>query len=153
MSQFDHLPTLADQGRCAKAKPERGSSLIASKERRKAIVAAEDAEKDKVRKRDRHCRWPHCANCKKFSPRLEVAHLDAKGMGGDHGTVSTADRLILLDYLTHQGGTSSLEQHGRKIESLTERGTNGPCAFWIADDKGGWILVAEEVSIGVYRRD
>lgn len=134
-------------------KPEKGSGLIDRKTRRKAIVAAEDSEKDKVRRRDRFCRWPHCANCKKFEPRLEVAHLEAKGMGGDHGTVSTADQMMLLDYLTHQGGLTSLEQHGRKIEPLTERGTNGPCSFWIADGVGGWILVAEEVSIGVYRRD
>lgn len=133
-------------------KPAKGSSLIERKSRRKEIEAFEEAEKAKVRKRDRHCRWPHCANCKKFEPRLEVAHVVAKGMGGDHSLKSSADQMVLLDFLTHQG-EDGLERHGRKIEPLTAEGTDGPCAFYVADGVGGWILVAEEVSIGVYRRD
>lgn len=136
----------------AQPKPPKGSGLIDRKTRRKAIEASEDREKAIVRRRDRVCRWPHCANCKAFKPRLEVAHLRAKGYGGDHGTRSTADQLILLDYLTHQG-SDGLEQHGRKIEPLTPEGTNGPCAFFVADGVGGWVLVAEETAIGIYRRD
>lgn len=132
-------------------KPAKGTALIERKQRRKAIEAHEDAEKAKVRKRDKVCRWPHCANCKAFSPRLEVAHLTAKGMGGDHGTVTSADRMVLVDYLTHQGA-DGLERHERRIEPLTADGTNGPCSFWLRVD-GVWTLVAEEVAIGVYRRD
>lgn len=133
-------------------KPEKGSGLKERRQRRAETRAFEDSEKDKVRRRDRVCRWPHCANCRRFQPRLEVAHRIAKGIGGDHGTRSTADQMVLLDYLTHQG-SDGLEQHGRKIEALTDAGTNGPCSFWLADGVGGWVLIAEEVSIGVYRRD
>lgn len=136
----------------ASPKPARGTALIERKERRKAVEAFEDREKQIVRLRDRRCRWPRCANCKAFKPRLEVAHMRAKGFGGDHGTRSTADQMVLLDFLTHQGH-DGLEQHGRKIEPLTPEGTNGPCAFFIADGVGGWILIAEETAIGVYRRD
>lgn len=134
-------------------KPEKGTALKERRERRNAIVTAEEAEKQKVRRRDRICRWPHCQNCRKWQPRLEVAHVEAKGMGGDHGHRSTADQMVLLDWLTHQSGPMSLEQHGKKIEPLTPEGTNGPCAFYVSDGKGGWVMVAEEVSIGVYRRD
>jgi hypothetical protein len=135
------------------SKGPKGDSYIKARERRKAIKAAEDAAKDDVRKRDKVCRWPKCRNCAAYKPRLEVAHLDAKGMGGDHGSVSSPDQMILLDYLTHQSGPSSLEQHGRKIVPLTAKGTDGPCQFWAKDENGDWFLVAEEVSIGVYRRD
>lgn len=134
-------------------KPEKGSSLMERRERRRAIVASEEAEKATVRARDRRCRWPQCEQCRKWQPRLEVAHLDAKGMGGDHGTVSTADAMILLDWLTHQSGPSSLEQHGRKIVPLTDQGTNGPCEFWMHDPKDGWYLVARERAPFVYERD
>ena len=133
-------------------KPAKGSALVERRTNQKATKAYEEAEKAKVRARDRQCRWPHCANCRTLKPRLEVAHRIAKGMGGDHGIKSSADQMILLDFLTHQGA-DGLEQHGRKIEPLTDRGTDGPCSFWLADGVGGWILVAEETAIGVYARD
>ena len=134
-------------------KPHKGASLIERRTRRKETVAREDAEKAKVRARDRICRWPRCENCRRFKPRLEVAHHRAKGMGGDHGTRSTADQMVLLDVLTHQGGPSSLEQHGRRIEPLTPLGTSGPCEFWSQDDAGDWYLVARERAPFVYERD
>lgn len=133
-------------------KPAKGSALIERRERRAEVEAYEEGEKRAVRLRDKRCRWPHCANCKAFTPRLEVAHVIAKGMGGDHSLKSSRDQMVLIDYLTHQG-RDGLEQHGRKIEPLTDQGTDGPCAFYVADGVGGWILVAEETSIGVYRRD
>lgn len=134
-------------------KPAKGSALIERKQRRKAIEAQEDREKQIVRRRDRVCRWPHCENCRRFKPRLEVAHLTAKGAGGDHGHRSSADAMILLDLLTHQGGPSSLEQHGRRIEPLTSAGTSGPCEFWLKDENGDWSLMARERSINVLERD
>lgn len=133
-------------------KPAKGSGFIAAKTRRKKIVGAEDAEKDAVRDADRRCRWPHCENCRSYRPRLEVAHATAKGMGGDHGTRSDRTQMILLDYLTHQGA-DGLEQHGRRIETLTEAGTRGPCEFWAKDERGEWYLVARELAPFIYERD
>ena len=138
--------------RNAPPKPAKGSGLIERKTRRKAEVAFEDTEKAKVRKRDGRCRWPRCEACKRFKPRLEVAHVKAKGMGGDNGQRSTADQMILLDYLTHQGA-NGLEQHGLKIQPLTKAGTDGPCDFWAQDVSGHWFLVAREVAPFVYEKD
>jgi hypothetical protein len=136
-------------------KEPKGAGLIRRRETKKARVLAEDKEKDKVRARDRQCRWPHCENCRAYKPRLEVAHLTAKGMGGDpNGDVTTADQMILLDFLTHQSGPLSLEQHGRRIVPLTDKGTYGPCEFWQTDlETGGEFLVARERSPFVYERD
>ena len=133
-------------------KPAKGTALIESRERRKFIVDAEDTAKDDVRFRDKRCRWPFCENCRKYKPRLEVAHIRAKGMGGDHGARSDASQMILLDFLTHQGA-DGLEQHGRRIEPLTDRGTWGPCEFWATDAEGGWYLVATEYAPFCFVRD
>lgn len=133
-------------------KPAKGSGLIARLTRRRDAKASEESEKDTVRRRDRICRWPHCEHCKRFKPRLEVAHLRAKGMGGDHGVRSTADQMVLLDYLTHQG-EDGLERHGREIVPLTAAGANGPCEFWATDANGQRYLVAREVAPFVYERD
>jgi hypothetical protein len=134
-------------------KDPKGTHWIKGRERRKAVRKHEDEQKALVRARDGRCRWPHCENCRAFKPRLEVAHLVAKGQGGDHGTRSTADQMVLLDFLTHQSGPLSLEQHGRRIVPLTPAGTNGPCEFWQRDEDGVFYLVAAEVAIGIYRRD
>lgn len=107
-------------------KPEKGSCWKQGRDRRKKVKATEDAEKDKVRARDKFCRWPHCENCRVYKPRLEVAHVVAKGMGGDHGTKSTADQMILVDWLTHQSGNDSLEQHGREYLVAIEASVGGP---------------------------
>jgi hypothetical protein len=142
-----------DWSQLALPKGHKGQSYMEARTRRKAVKAAEDAAKEEVRKRDKSCRWPHCANCKAYKPRLEVAHLDAKGMGGDHGTVSGPDQMILLDFLTHQSGPRSLEQHGKRIDPITAQGTNGPCEFWAKDENEQWYLVAREVAPFLYERD
>jgi hypothetical protein len=136
------------------AKGSKGATFRKGRERRKAIRASEEANKRIVRARDQRCRWPRCENCASFRPRLEVAHLDAKGFGGDHGTRSEPSQMMLLDFLTHQDGPKSLEQHGRRIVPLTERGTDGPCEFWQVDlTTGQWFLVARERAPFVYERD
>jgi hypothetical protein len=126
----------------ASPKPGKGSSLIARVARQKATRAHEAKEKAKVRARDKRCRWPECKNCRDYSPRLEVAHLDAKGMGGDHGMRTTADRMMLLCYLQHQG-VVSLHSGDLRIETLTPKGTNGPCRFLELVD-GAWKTVFTE---------
>jgi hypothetical protein len=138
----------------AQPKPAKGSAFKERKTRAKAVKAFEDAEKAKVRKRDVKCRWPHCENCRRWTPRLEVAHIVAKGMGGDKGQRSTADQMILLDHLTHQGA-GGLEQHGLRIEPMdARRGTNGPCIFWRTDPHTGEeYMVARERAVGILERD
>lgn len=128
--------------RCAKPKPSKGAYLLERKAKRKAIEAFEDASKRKVRQRDGNkCRWPGCPH---KDVRLEVAHLDDKKMGGDHGLRSDTSNLILLCLLCHQGA-ESLHSKDKKIEPLTERGTEGPCAFYQRNrETGAWQHVASE---------
>jgi hypothetical protein len=135
-------------------KPAKGSSLIASRLKRTSIRMDERRVKAAVRARDKRCRWPQCQNCRDYKPRLEAAHLDPKGQGGDHGLRTSVDRLILLDHLTHQGA-DGLERHERKIEPLTDRGASGPCAFWVKHysvtrpGEWRWHCVGVELCIGV----
>jgi len=133
-------------------KPAKGSAWTERRDRRKAVEASEDAEKQTVRLRDRVCRWPQCGYCRSYKPRLEVAHIKAKGQGGDHGVRSTADQMILLCFLSHQG-SDGLERHERDVRPLTSAGTNGPCEFWQRDALGTWYLVARERAPFVYERD
>ena len=133
------------------AKPRKGAAALERKENRKAVEAAEESEKRKVRARDQRCRWPHCEHCRRFKGlRLDCAHVvRAKGMGGDHGTVSTAADMMLLDQFTH----ADQEQHRRDVRPLTVEGTAGPCEFWAEDDNGKLYLVARELAPFRYERD
>ncbi len=112
----------------------------------------EQSEKAKVRKRDGGCRWPHC-DCRQRGLPIETAHVNDKGMGGDHGKRSTADQMIRLCRPKHQGPVS-VHSGDLKIEPLSGMGTDGPCSFWKRDaEDGSWFLFAEETAIGVYRKD
>lgn len=137
MAQLD--PETRDRLR----KPVKGSGLIDRKDRRKTIVTSERSEKLTVRRRDVRCRWPDCEYCRRYKPRLEVAHLNAKAIGGDHGIRSTADQMMLLCFLVHQG-PRSLHSGDRKVETLTPLGTNGPCRYWLNDEQTGWRVVHTE---------
>jgi hypothetical protein len=131
-------------------KPEKGSGFIARKQKRKDLVKAEDAAKAIVRADDKICRWPKCENCRAYKPPLEVAHVvRAKGMGGDHGTVSTPADMMLLDKLTH----AQQETHRKDVVALTDRGTRGPCEFWATDENDRMYLVARESAPFIYERD
>lgn len=111
-------------------------------QKKAAIRTNEKSEKAKVRCRDKRCRWPNCV-CRSMRLRPEVAHVKAKGIGGDHGARSTADNMLLLCWLMHRG-SSSLHSGDKKIVPLTDVGTNGPCEFW---ERGQ--LVGRERSAGV----
>lgn len=129
-------------------KPAKGTALIERRERRKEVEAFEDAEKRKVRLREGGvCRWAratgdcYCLRYKNIT--LHVAHLNDKGMGGDHGLRSTADQMALICSLRHEG-ERSLHSGDCRIVPLTDRGTNGPCKFEEQDEQRGWTVRACE---------
>ncbi len=136
----------------AQPKPPKGSGRIARIERGKAIATREDREKTKVRKRDRTCRWPHQDDdaidlCRRF--RREVAHLDTKGMGGDHGHRTEAKRMILCCFPSHQGA-HSLHQKTLRVKYLTKDLADGPLRFEERDSvKSPWRVVGIERSVGI----
>ena len=114
-------------------------------------VAAEDAEKDECRRRDKRCRYPHCPYCRRYKDLIpQAAHvIGAKGMSGDRRmTRSTADKLMLLCPPIH----GLQEQHAIEIIPLDpDRGTWGPCEFYRATEPGRQMyLVAREVAPFVY---
>lgn len=133
--------------RNAQPKPVKGAYALERHAKRQAIKRHEEQEKAAVRQRDRVCRWPAC-EYKALKPRLEVAHLDDKGMGGDHGARTARERMVLLCWLHHQGPTS-LHSGALEIEPLTKRGTDGPVAFYRRAESGRMECVAVERSIGV----
>jgi hypothetical protein len=129
-------------------KPAKGTALLERRSKRADLRQHERTEKHKVRLRDKTCRWPRCV-CRAMNVRNEVAHLDAKGAGGDHGIRTRADRMMLLCFLAHQGETS-LHSGDRKIVPLTDAGTDGCCEFYLRHPVTGTLeLVATERSIGV----
>lgn len=117
---------------------------------RKEVADFEDAEKTRVRRLDKRCRWPSCQHCRSnTSLMLHVAHvIEAKGMGKPSKQESTADRMMLLDALTHID-----QERGRKdVRPLTDAGTRGPCEFW-EKRAGEWHMVAKETAPFLYDRD
>lgn len=133
-------------------KPAKGTARAKRVEKRVKVETKESSEKTKVRLRDGYtCRWPHC-DCRQRRDRIEVAHLDDKGMGGDHGTRSHASQMITLCLARHQG-KPSLHSGDLKVVPLTDEGTKGPCEFWATDENDQWYLVAREREPFVYERD
>lgn len=138
-------------------KPAKGTYLIERKERRKAVVKEEEANKAIVRSRDKKCRFPYCPNCRRYKGLInQVAHVvQPKGQGGDpSGIRSTPDRMMYLDPITH----AAQERHEIDVVPLTALGTNGICEFYLVEDvfdhetgtfSTARLLWAREKAIGV----
>lgn len=100
--------------------------------KRKKVKAAEDAEMQKVRRRDKYCRFPLCG-CKKFGLRLEVSHKKHRGMGGNPKLDrTTPDQMILLCSARHQENRIAVDRGTLHWQALTTQGANGPVA-WMLD--------------------
>lgn len=132
--------------------PKPQPAIFERKARKRERDKHEDDVKAQVKRRDlQKCRWPRC-EFKHY--RIEAAHLDASGMGGDpNGERMTRANLITLCWLHHQGPVS-LEKHDLKVEPITDRGCDGPVEFYQRDKRGrGWFMVARERAIGILERD
>jgi hypothetical protein len=132
-------------------KPAKGSALMERRAARSAVKSHEATEKAKVVARDglHICRLvPNCREREKH----ETAHLDDKGMGGDHGIRTTADRMLRACFWHHQGAWS-LHSKDLRVETLTDQGTNGPIEVWGRDEVGQWFLVKRESACGVTELD
>lgn len=73
------------------------------------------------------CRIPGCPS---QVYELEMAHLENKGMGGDHGLRTTPELCCMLCRDHHQGSYSLHSGH-LTYEFLTEALANGPIRFSI----------------------
>ena len=149
------LADLPDHDQRPLQKPAKGTALLERRAKKVAIKAHEQAEKAKVVKRDgaKVCRLvPHCLEREKF----ETAHLDDKGMGGDHGLRTDAAIMIRSCFFHHQGPWS-LHSHDLRVEYLTPELANGPIEVWGRGEGpeqfNGWYLVKRESVCGVTERD
>ncbi len=136
---------------CPQPKPAKGTALLERRAQRAEIRTHEQTEKAKVVARDgsKTCRLvPQCREREKF----ETAHLDDKGMGGDHGNRTTADTMIRACFWHHQGRWS-LHSHDLRVEYLTTLKADGPIEVWATGEDGREYLVKRELALGVHERD
>jgi hypothetical protein len=124
-----------------------GETLAEYRERkRSARRTGEAAVKKDLRVRDGiGCRWSGCDLWRRGF-RIDAAHLDAKGIGGDKLLIRTVLENMMRICAPHHVGPVSLHSGDLRIEFLTERKANGPCAFWRRDPKAkdGWSLDGAE---------
>ncbi len=131
-------------------KPTRGAAKVERIVKKRQADNREDAEKDKVRKRDGHCRWPHLDSIQRElcqRTRTEVAHLTHKGIGGDPLTIRSKAPLMIR-VCCHQG-PGSLHSGDRKVAYLTKKKADGPLAFFERRAGGKWAEVARELFPGL----
>jgi hypothetical protein len=108
----------------------------------------ENANKEKVRVRDRTCRFPFCI-CKQWNLFLEVSHREHKGMGGDpSGERSLPELMILVCNWRHKESPISIDKKQIRAVPLTAAGTNGPVAWEVKDGFYHWRELAREVEPG-----
>jgi hypothetical protein len=129
-------------------KPSRTVRKKAEHQRKLARKGHERQEMTAVRQRDRACRFPLCG-CRTLKLRLEVAHTQHRGMGGNPaGDRTSTASCVLLCMHRHQFGAVSLHAGTLRHVPLTADGFDGPVAWEIYDDLGGWMEVAREDRIG-----
>lgn len=153
MGVLDNLPTLADQGRCAPAKPERGAARIASEDADAARLKKEREVAADVKKRDNWtCRWPEPHKCR---GGLEAVHIDDKSL---LGATSTENEVSLCAWI-HRRGPESIHGKQLKVEKETPRGADAALSFWRKDGRFDalgqptYALVAREVRPFQLERD
>ncbi len=133
-------------------KPAKGTRRLEQRAKRQATMAHERDQKALVVRRDgqHRCRLvPGCAERQWH----ETAHLDDKGMGGDHGNRTTVDTMLRACAFHHQGAWS-LHSGDLRVEYLTPEKANGPIEVWAKDAATGQsYLVGRESAVGVWDRD
>ena len=87
-------------------------------------------------------RWPGCTEWKR-GMRVEAAHLDDSGMGGDPSLLRTQRPLMIRLCYEHHQGRVSLHSKDLRGVFLTDRKADGPLQFEQRDlkTKGGWRVV------------
>lgn len=125
-----------------KRKRDKAKAEIRNKEKeQKALVVKRDGS--------HYCRLiPQCDEKIQF----ETAHLEDKGMGGDHGLRTDAAIMVRSCYFHHRGNWS-LHSNDLRVEYLTNEKANGPIQIWGRMSTGEWYLVGREKAVGVWERD
>ncbi|MHB1260309.1 MAG: hypothetical protein ACYC2H_01195 [Thermoplasmatota archaeon] len=92
----------------------------------------EGAEKAKVRRRDKGCRFPYCG-CRKLRLRLEVSHAEHKGAGGNpKGDRSMASKMVQVCAERHKDNPISIDKGSlRWVPMIAGKGANGPISWQV----------------------
>lgn len=146
------------------AKKKAGPTARARKAKSRKLVISERVNKEKVRLRDKVCRFPLCG-CKgsghvsamKRVPT--VSHDRHKGMGGDPtGEASQPELMLLLCKWRHQDAPVSRHAGTMKTTYRTDAKNDGPLIFAVDlfavypglyAKPGAWLEVARESEPGV----
>jgi hypothetical protein len=111
--------------RNAPPKPLRGEYRLEQKRLARERKAIEERIMAEAKRRDGgKCRFPRC---KYKDLRVETAHLEHRGMGGNPALDRTQRHKLIALCLRHHQAFDSLRTID--IEPITERGTDGPVAF------------------------
>jgi hypothetical protein len=130
-------------------KPSRTERKKDEHARKVAREHVEDAAKAAARRRDKVCRFPLCG-CRRLGLRLEVAHDEHKGMGGNPaGNRNVPENLVLMCIHRHQFGGISFHKGTLRADFLTARGFDGPVKWFVNLERDRWTEVAREVSPGI----
>lgn len=128
-------------------KHDQPNSRVVKRNDRLKLVHAERLNKEKVRKRDKGCRFPLCG-CKKFRRHTEVSHAEHKGMGGDPtGDRSQPDLMVLVCPFRHRENRVSIDRGTLRWRALKPtQGAEGPIV-WEEQYDGRWIELAKERAV------
>ncbi len=129
-------------------KPERGSGKRERFERRQEARKHERAEMDAAKRRDHgKCRWPGC-DSHIVKLRIDACHErdSHRGMGGNPDGKRTERAKVITLCLTHH---AQYDRFDLDILPVTDKGFDGPCAFYVPHPMEDWRHIATEKVIGV----
>lgn len=122
---------------------------IERRQKRRDRKAHELDVKAEVRQRDGvGCRWPRCEFAT-TNQTIDAAHIEAAGMGGDPKSIRMRRNNLIRICRSHHRGPVSLHSGDLKIVPQTDQGTDGPCDFLRRDDRGRFVVIASEKTIGI----
>lgn len=113
-------------------KPQRGAYRLEQKAKARERKATEDKIMREAKARDRNvCRFP---KCKWNELRVECAHLEHRGMGGNPALDRTQRHKLITLCIRHHDifDTGDID-----IAPVTSRGTDGPVAFYEREPETG----------------
>lgn len=111
------------------AKPAPGTATREHRARARKLRALESLHKVEAKVRDFHrCQFPGCTV--QGRGRVESAHLEGKGMGGDHGLRSGSAADFVTTCYEHHQGVRSLHSEHVDVRPASDQGANGPLVWY-----------------------
>ncbi len=122
-------------------KPAKGSYRAEKLATRAHLDYVETTAKAAAKRRDGHrCRRPGCSTNLRLW-RLEAAHLDDKGMGGDHGLRSAVPADYVSLCVTCHCGPAGLHAKRLRAVPITPNGGDGLIQWFRLSRDGEWIEI------------